>query len=103
MHEVLFGLIPLAGDGYNPLKGVKPSLGPFAKALGPKIAMLLALIWFLCLCVGVAFLMSGIIKYSKSRHERRPEPAAEGALDIGMPASGLMLLGILPLIVSALT
>lgn len=94
------GLIPL--EVTNPLDDVVPSLGPFQAALGPKVTMILALVWFLAIAVAAGFLIMGIVGFARARKERRPDAASEGAADVGFPAAALILLGIAPLIVGAL-
>lgn len=93
-------LVPM--DIPNPLDGVEPTLGPFKAALGSKVTMILALVWFLCIAGAVCYLIVGIVGFARARKERRPDAVSDGAADIGFPAGALILLGIAPLIVNAL-
>jgi hypothetical protein len=84
------------------LNGVTPSLGPFATALGPKLTMLIGVVWILCMIGTVALLMKGGLEFAASRTGGRPMATADGVMDIGVPVMALIFLGIIPAIVQAL-
>ncbi len=83
------------------MRGVTPSLGPFGDSLGPKLVMILGLVWILCLAGAVGFVMKGGLEFAASRGGRRPGDAADGVMDIGIPVFALVILAIIPAIVTA--
>lgn len=83
------------------MNGVTPSLGPFGASLGPKLIMILGLVWILCLVGAVGFVMKGGLEFAASRSGRRPGDTADGVMDIGIPVFALVILAIIPAIVSA--
>lgn len=93
-------LIPL--EVPNPLDGLTPGLGPLADALGPKISMLLAIVWFIAIAAAVAFLIIGIVSAATAGRRHDPEGMSGAAMKIGVPAVAIVLLAIAPLIVGAL-
>ena len=84
------------------MHNVTPTLGPFGTALGPKMTMILGLVWLLCMLGSVALLMRGGLEFAGSRQAGRAMAAADGVMDIGVPAMALIFLGIIPAIVQAL-
>lgn len=93
-------LVPL--EVPNPLDGLSPGLGPLADALGPKVSMLLAIVWFIAIAAAVAFLIIGIVSAASAGRRHDPDGMSGAAVKIGVPAVALVLLAIAPLIVSAL-
>lgn len=91
----------VAMDIPNPFDGVTPSLGPFQAALGPKITILLALVWFGAIVAACIYLALGIGEFSQHKRANRPEGISSGAAGIAVPLGGLVGLAILPFIVGA--
>ncbi len=85
----------------NPFDGVTPTLGPFKAALGPKITLLIGVVWFGCLVAAGIFLALGIADFSHNKRASRPEGISSGAAGIAVPLGGLVGLAILPFIVGA--
>lgn len=83
------------------MNAVKPTLGPFGASLGPKVVMILGLVWILCLMGAVGFVMKGGLEFAASRSGRRPGDTADGVMDIGIPVFALIILAIVPAIVTA--
>jgi MFS family permease len=86
---------------YNPLNGVAPSLGPLSDILGPKISLILGIIWALVVAIVVIYLFRGIAVLARAHVMRMPGGASSAALDIGMPLAALVMASIMPLIVAA--
>lgn len=86
----------------NLLGGVHADLGPFAGVLGPKLTMLLGLVWILCIVGAVALVMKGGLEFAASRSGGRPMATADGVMDIGVPVMATIFLGIIPAVVQAL-
>ena len=84
------------------MNGVTPNLGPFAASLGPKLVMILGVIWLLALVLTVALVIKGTVEFAASRSGGRPMAAADGVADIGVPVMALVFLGIVPAAVTAL-
>ena len=88
-------------DGSNPLKGVKPGLGPLQSAMGTNISNILAIIWFFGIVLCVIALIRGTAEFASSRANHRYQNAADGAADIGIPIVGLILIFALPAVIEA--
>jgi hypothetical protein len=84
------------------MRGLRPSLGPFADTLGPQLTMLLGLVWILCLAGAAALVMKGALEFGASRSSGRPMATSDGAMDIGVPVIALVILGVIPAIVTAI-
>ena len=84
------------------MRAVTPTLGPFAPALGPKLVMIMGLVWILCLAGAVMLVMKGGLEFAASRSGGRPMATADGVMDIGVPVIALIFLGIIPAVVQAL-
>ncbi|MDN5764032.1 MAG: hypothetical protein L0H41_17185 [Microlunatus sp.] len=84
------------------MQSVSPTLGPFAEALGPKLIMLIGVVWILCLVGAVVLVMKGGLEFAASRSGGRPMATADGVMDIGVPVMALIFLGIIPAVVQAL-
>lgn len=83
------------------MNGVSPQLGPFAGALGPKLTMLIGVVWLLCMAAAVVLTMKGGVEFAASRGGGRPMAAADGVMDIGVPVIALVFLAIIPAVVTA--
>lgn len=83
------------------MAGVSPTLGPFAASLGPKVVMIVGVVWCLCLVAVVCILIKGAVEFAASRAGGRPMATADGVLDIGIPLAALIFLGIIPAAVQA--
>ncbi|OYN89542.1 hypothetical protein [Parenemella sanctibonifatiensis] len=84
----------------NPIEGLTPSLGPFAK-IGPTLLIFLAAIWFVAFLVCIGWLIVSIVGVARARHERDPDGNTAAAAGIGWPLAGLIGLAMLPVIVGA--
>jgi preprotein translocase subunit SecG len=84
------------------MQNVKPTLGPFADTLGPKLIMIVGLVWILCLVGAVLLLMKGGLEFAASRSGGRPMATSDGVMDIGVPVLALIFLAIIPAVVQAL-
>ncbi len=84
------------------MAGITPNLGPFATALGPKLTMIMGLVWILCLAGCAMVAMKGGLEFAASRAQGRPMATADGVMDIGVPMVALVFLGIIPAVVAAL-
>ena len=95
--------VPKAGGGSldQLMQSITPNLGPFTDSLGPKIIMIVGLIWLLCIVAVVCLLLKGTVEFGASRAGGRPMSTADGVLDIGVPLAALIFLGIIPAAVQA--
>ena len=84
------------------MQSVTPTLGPFASTLGPKLIMIVGLVWILCLVGAVLLLMKGGLEFAASRSGGRPMATSDGVMDIGVPVLALIFLAIIPAVVQAL-
>lgn len=83
------------------MQSITPNLGPFTDSLGPKIIMIVGLVWLLCIVAVVCLLLKGSVEFGASRAGGRPMSTADGVLDIGIPLAALIFLGIIPAAVQA--
>lgn len=86
---------------YNPLTDVLPGLGPLQEVLGPKIGIVLGLVWALVVIGIVIYAFRGAFVLAKAAAERRPGGATHAALDLGLPLAALLVCAIMPMLVSA--
>ena len=83
------------------MASVSPTLGPFTATLGPKVVMIVGVVWCLCLVAVVCILIKGSVEFAASRAGGRPMSTADGVMDIGIPLAALVFLGIIPAAVQA--
>ena len=84
-------------DGFDPMKGIKPSLGDF----DAKWVVIGGLIWGLCIVGATVYLAKGFLQYATARHQGMVERVAESAKEIKHALVGLAGLAGLPVIVVA--
>ncbi len=94
--------VTVRADGFNPFDLARPTFGPFTELLGPKVGLLLGVVWAGGFCVVAFYLVEGIVRMGKAKRAGYSDAYEEAKSGLGWPVVATIGLSILPLIFSAL-
>lgn len=86
----------------NPIADLRPSWGPLKGAVETKVGQLIAIVWMAAIVGAIIWLIMAIAGSAAARKSRHEGAAADAGASVAFPAGSLVILGVLPLIVSAL-